>query len=53
MYVFYQQKNQADKRTVADLKELQRKLERSEEECKRLKEKLTKTEFELQNTVEE
>ncbi|KAK5915298.1 hypothetical protein CesoFtcFv8_000901 [Champsocephalus esox] len=46
-------KNQADKRTVADLKELQRKLERSEEECKRLKEKLSKTELELQNTVEE
>ncbi|XP_029316615.1 cingulin-like protein 1 isoform X2 [Cottoperca gobio] len=46
-------KNQADKRTVAGLKELQRELERSVEECKRLKEKLAKTEFELQNTVEE
>ncbi|KAK5873942.1 hypothetical protein PBY51_018936 [Eleginops maclovinus] len=46
-------KNQAEKRTVADLKELQRKLERSEEECKRLREKLAKTELELQNTVEE
>ncbi|XP_019126076.2 cingulin-like protein 1 isoform X3 [Larimichthys crocea] len=45
--------NQADKRTVAGLKELQQELERIAEECKRLKEKLVKTEAELQSTVEE
>ncbi|XP_037602633.1 cingulin-like protein 1 [Sebastes umbrosus] len=46
-------KNQADKRTVAGLKELQQELERRVEECKRLREKLAKTEVELQTTVEE
>ncbi|XP_070760484.1 cingulin-like protein 1 isoform X2 [Enoplosus armatus] len=47
------EKNQADKRTAAGLKELQQELERSAEECKHLKEKLAKTEAELQTTVEE
>lgn len=51
--VFHHQNNQADKRTVAGLKELQQELERIAEECKRLKEKLVKTEAELQSTVEE
>ncbi|KAM3626121.1 uncharacterized protein V6R79_022910 [Siganus canaliculatus] len=47
------EKNQADKRTVASLKELQQELELSAEECKRLREKLARTEAELQTTVEE
>lgn len=51
--MFHRQKNDADKRTVADLKELQQELERSADECKRLREKLAKTEAELQSTVEE
>ena len=51
--VFHLQKNQADRRTVGSLKELQQELERSTEECRRLKEKLAKTEAELQTTVEE
>lgn len=51
--MFHHQKNDADKKTVAGLKELQQELERSAEECKRLKEKLAKTEAELQTTVEE
>ncbi|KAM7424102.1 hypothetical protein PAMA_000446 [Pampus argenteus] len=46
-------KNQADKKTVTGLEELQEELERCAEECKHLKEKLTKTEAELQTTVEE
>lgn len=53
MFVFDDQKNQADKRTVAGLTELQQKLEHSEEDCKRGKEKLSKTEADLQTTVEE
>ncbi|TNN87492.1 Cingulin-like protein 1 [Liparis tanakae] len=44
-------KNQADKRAVAGLKKLQQELERGAEECKRLKEKLSRTELELQATV--
>lgn len=51
--MFYHQKNQADKRTATGLKELQQELERSAEECKHLREKLAKTEAELQTTVEE
>lgn len=47
------EKNQADKKTIAGLQDLQQELERSAEECKRLKEKLAKTETELQTTVEE
>ncbi|XP_073319906.1 cingulin-like protein 1 isoform X2 [Pagrus major] len=47
------EKNQADRRTAAGLKDLQQELERITEECKRLKEKLSKTEAELQTTVEE
>ncbi|XP_008300247.1 cingulin-like protein 1 isoform X2 [Stegastes partitus] len=46
-------KNQADKKTAAGLKELQQELQRSMEECKRLKEKLAKAEADLQTTVEE
>ncbi|XP_068608559.1 cingulin-like protein 1 [Brachionichthys hirsutus] len=45
--------NRAERRTVAGLKELQPKLEWSEGECKRVTEKLSKTEAELQITVEE
>lgn len=51
--VFHHQKNEADKKAVMGLKELQQELERSAEECKRLREKLAKTEAELQTTVEE
>lgn len=51
--VCHYQKNQADKRIADGLKELQQELERSAEECKHLKEKLAKTEAELQTTVEE
>lgn len=51
--MFHHQKNDADKKAVADLKDLQRELERSADECKRLREKLAKTEAELQTTVEE
>ncbi|XP_005741694.1 cingulin-like protein 1 [Pundamilia nyererei] len=46
-------KNQADKRTAADLKELQEKIQQSMEEYKHLKEKHAKTEADLQTTVEE
>ncbi|XP_037835735.1 cingulin-like protein 1 isoform X1 [Kryptolebias marmoratus] len=46
-------KSHADKRTAAGLKELQQELQRSLDECKRLKEKLTKMEVDLQTTVEE
>lgn len=51
--VFHHQKNVADKKAAAGLKELQQELERSAEECERLREKLAKTEAELQTTVEE
>lgn len=51
--VFHHQKNETDKKAVTGLKELQQELERSAEECKRLREKLAKTEAELQTTVEE
>lgn len=51
--VFHHQKNEADKKAVTGLKELQQELQRSAEECKRLREKLAKTEAELQTTVEE
>lgn len=51
--MFHHQKNDADKKAVTDLKDLQQELERSAEECKRLREKLAKTEAELQSTVEE
>lgn len=51
--MFHHQKNEADKKIVSDLKELQQELEQSAEECKRLKEKLAKTEAELQTSVEE
>lgn len=51
--MFHHQKNDADKKSVTDLKDLQQELERSTEECKRLREKLAKTEAELQSTVEE
>lgn len=51
--MFHHQKNDADKKAVTDLKDLQQELERSTEECKRLREKLAKTEAELQSTVEE
>ncbi|KAM8762801.1 cingulin-like protein 1 isoform 3-T3 [Acanthopagrus schlegelii] len=47
------EKNQADRKTAAGLKELQQELERISEECKHLKERLAKTEAELQTTVEE
>lgn len=47
------EKNQADRRTAAGLTELQQELDRSADECKRLREKLAKTEAELQTTVEE
>lgn len=53
MCVFHHQKNQADRRSAAGLKELQQELERIAEECKHLKERLAKTEAELQTTVEE
>lgn len=53
MCVFHHQKNQADRKTAAGLKELQQELERISEECKHLKERLAKTEAELQTTVEE
>ncbi|XP_069030127.1 cingulin-like protein 1 isoform X1 [Embiotoca jacksoni] len=46
-------KNKTDKRTAAGLKELQQQLQRSIEECKHLREKLAKTEADLQTTVEE
>uniref|UniRef100_A0A3P8SZE4 Cingulin like 1 n=1 Tax=Amphiprion percula TaxID=161767 RepID=A0A3P8SZE4_AMPPE len=46
-------KNQADKETAAGLKDLQQELQRSMEECKRLREKLAKAEADLQTTVEE
>nr|XP_015808492.2 cingulin-like protein 1 isoform X1 [Nothobranchius furzeri] len=46
-------KHQADKRTVAGLKELQQELQKSLDECKHLKEKLAKTESDLQTSVEE
>lgn len=46
-------KSQAERRTALGLKELQQELDRSMEECKQLKEKLAKTEAELQSTVEE
>ncbi|XP_022068687.2 cingulin-like protein 1 isoform X1 [Acanthochromis polyacanthus] len=46
-------KNQADKKTAAGLKDLQQELQRSMEECKRLREKLAKAEADLQTTVEE
>uniref|UniRef100_A0A1A7X7V7 Cingulin-like 1 n=2 Tax=Iconisemion striatum TaxID=60296 RepID=A0A1A7X7V7_9TELE len=46
-------KHQADKRTVAELKELQQELQKSLDECKHLKEKLAKTESDLQTSVEE
>ncbi|KAM4593120.1 cingulin-like protein 1 isoform 2-T2 [Odontesthes bonariensis] len=45
--------NQADEKTSAGLRELQQELQRSMEECKLLKEKLAKTETDLQTTVEE
>lgn len=51
--VFHRQKNDADKKAAADLRDLQQELERSADECKRLREKLAKTEAELQTTVEE
>lgn len=38
---------------ASSLKELQRELDRTAEECKSLKEKLAKTEAELQTTLEE
>ncbi|XP_060894568.1 cingulin-like protein 1 isoform X2 [Labrus mixtus] len=47
------EKNQADRRTAAGLKELQQELERSAKECNRLREKLAQTEAELQTTLEE
>ncbi|XP_011608605.2 cingulin-like protein 1 isoform X1 [Takifugu rubripes] len=47
------QRNGADRKTVTGLKTLQEELEQSTQECKRLREKLAKTETELQNTVEE
>ncbi|XP_029946175.1 cingulin-like protein 1 isoform X2 [Salarias fasciatus] len=46
-------RNQADKRTAAGLKELQQELQRSIQECKLLREKLSKAEAELKTTVEE
>lgn len=49
----HHQKNDADKKAVTDLKDLQKEVERSAEECQRLREKLAKTEAELQSTVEE
>uniref|UniRef100_A0A8C6NRW9 Cingulin like 1 n=1 Tax=Nothobranchius furzeri TaxID=105023 RepID=A0A8C6NRW9_NOTFU len=52
-YFFNHQKHQADKRTVAGLKELQQELQKSLDECKHLKEKLAKTESDLQTSVEE
>ncbi|XP_077481786.1 cingulin-like protein 1 [Stigmatopora argus] len=45
--------NKADSLAASGLKELQRDLDKSSEECKRLKEKVTKTEAELQTTLEE
>lgn len=51
--MFHRQKNDADKKAAADLRDLQQELERSADECKRLREKLAKTEAELQTTVEE
>ncbi|XP_056875386.1 cingulin-like protein 1 isoform X2 [Takifugu flavidus] len=47
------QRNGADRKSVTGLKTLQEELEQSTQECKRLREKLAKTETELQNTVEE
>uniref|UniRef100_A0A3Q2CHJ4 Cingulin-like 1 n=1 Tax=Cyprinodon variegatus TaxID=28743 RepID=A0A3Q2CHJ4_CYPVA len=52
-FCFYLQKNQADRRTAADLNELQQELQRSLDECKKLKEKLDKTEAELNTSMEE
>ncbi|XP_061670080.1 cingulin-like protein 1 [Syngnathoides biaculeatus] len=46
-------KNKADSMAASNLKELQQELDRTTEECKRLKEKLSKTELELQTTLEE
>ncbi|XP_038130623.1 cingulin-like protein 1 isoform X2 [Cyprinodon tularosa] len=46
-------KNQADRRTAADLNELQQELQQSLDECKKLKEKLDKTEAELNTSMEE
>ncbi|KAM6943349.1 cingulin-like protein 1 isoform 2-T2 [Xenentodon cancila] len=46
-------RNQGDKKAAADLKELEQELQRSMEECKILREKLAKTESDLQTTVEE
>lgn len=51
--LFLHQRNGADRKTVTGLKTLQEELEQSIQECKRLREKLAKTETELQNTVEE
>ncbi|KAM9409785.1 cingulin-like protein 1 isoform 2-T2 [Pholidichthys leucotaenia] len=45
--------NQADRRAAASLKGLQQQLQQSIEECKNLKEKLAKTEVDLQSTVED
>lgn len=46
-------KNQSERRLTSSLKDLQHEQQRGEEECKRLKEKLVKTETDLQTTVEE
>ncbi|XP_057689126.1 cingulin-like protein 1 [Corythoichthys intestinalis] len=45
--------NKSDGMAASGLKELQRELDKSSEECKRLKEKVAKTEGELQTTLEE
>uniref|UniRef100_A0A3B3XV53 Myosin tail domain-containing protein n=1 Tax=Poecilia mexicana TaxID=48701 RepID=A0A3B3XV53_9TELE len=46
-------KSQADRRAAAGLKELQQALQQSLDECRQLKEKLAKTEAELNSSVEE
>ncbi|XP_061599664.1 cingulin-like protein 1 isoform X2 [Cololabis saira] len=46
-------RNQGEKKAAADLRELEQELQRSMEECRILKEKLAKTESDLQTTVEE
>lgn len=46
-------KSQSERRLTSSLKDLQHEQQRSEEQCKHLREKLVKTETDLQTTVEE
>lgn len=46
-------KNQTERRSMPSVKDLQQGLQKSEEECKCLKEKVASTETELRTTVEE